>query len=597
MLDIKNKKMNKKIISGGVTIIVMLLVIVGLLTFLLIGQKGVFEDSQKQIINQKVDSVKKVSIKLSCPDGWTKYRQEAVGVEFCYPENKWGKADVEYMSNITNLQNLKESYKEQNVYYNDYFEIDFVKKGNLSKKGSPTIRFFNEDYQGEHYKNARTHHLGYRDNISSLKQSEDICNYKIEFNKEWAEKGSEKEFYTNCKGGVKTNLVEQVDFYKTNNTGWRYQYCLNLFAYKKLQNRYFNNALIKYNIDNSSQLKNKLKNFEEFFNLDHSYGKEKRVTLTRKEFNQESNDFEKFVKSIKVFEPTKEDLIKYKSESANGSSDVELIEKYYWLLTTGDLDYAYGLRVTGQSLVEFRKQYKNVHYAKPYDIKIGVGGQYDFYVEYQDHNSPVKKYQVNMSVMNGKIKTNFVQMFITERIEYEDMIAYGAIRGDESYVILEKNGKEVVVDKGEAKYDKKYTNLNNVKILKNIEFSASGNYLKYSMLGYEWGSGYIYDINKNKNVIESALTTSIKFTPDEEYIYYCAGAGMSNAREGFVKSVPNFNEEFSVFGKSIDGEKYPKNNEYFGVTCNYDKIDNEVIFKLSDLEGKISEKIIKYKLK
>ncbi len=595
--------MNKKNIgSGASVIIIMLLIIVGLLTFLLFERKSLFGYNLKRNNNDNISSINiensgGESLGISCEDGWTGYRQEVIGIEFCYPEDKWGVAEIEYLGDITSLKDLAESYKKQNIYYKGYVEIGFNSQHKLSQQGGPVLKIFDEKYLGEHYKNVKTHHLGYRDNILELKKTGDICQYKIEFNKKWENKGSEKEYYKDCNSSIKISLVEQSNRYDFNNTGWRYKYLLNLFAYKKLKNGYFDNVLIKYNIGSTSQQKSKLNNWEDYFGIAKWNIGNKSAFVTKDKYKESRRDFEKFVESIKIFKPVVEDLTKYKSDSAMSDSNIKLIEKYYWLLTRRDLKGAYLIRSTNESFTNFENQYKNIHFARPYNFKKIGDNEYIFFVEYQDHNSPVKIYQVKTSVASGKVKINFVQMFVTDRIEHGDMVAYGAIRGDKSYVILEKDGREVIIDEGEARYDEKYTNINAVKLFQNVEFSPNGNYLKYVMMGYEWGSGYVYDIQNDKVVVESSRTLDIKFTPDEKYVYYCAGAGMINTREGIVMSVPNFKEEFSVFGKAISGENYPKNNDYFKVVCDYNKDNDEIIFKLSDLDGDMPEKIVKYKLK
>jgi len=366
-----------------------------------------------------------------------------------------------------------------------------------------------------------------------------------------------------------------------------------MFAYKKLQNGYFDDALIYYDMDNTSQIKNKLATFQDFFNLDHSYKSNKRFTLSQEEFQQKKADFQKFVKSIKIFEPVEENLSKYKAVGTNDAT--KIITKYYWFLTNKKFVDAYNLKQTNQSLDEFISQYKNIHYAQPHDFVSKGYNKYEFYVKYQDRNKAEEEYQVRAEIVNGKIKTMLAQKLLTDKIKYgNSLVAYAVKRGDKNYLILEKNDREVIVDQGDAKYDKDYKNMGDVKNFANIKFSPQGNYLMYKIGGYEWVISMVYDIRQEKAIKKMSSGESIGFTDDEKCIYMCGINNMTGDRTGVVQSIPDFVTLFDVYGKNGDFKPYPIDGKYDIIKCVYDKSKNVIRFVLSDYDKKYPEKVSEY---
>ncbi len=588
----------------GTMIIVGLLAIILLMGSFILGTMNGKDDSSGKDKNL-FDKLKDISIddenksdeEGDCPKDWQFYKQDVLGIAFCYPEEKWGKANTGYLKNITDLSVIASDYKEQNVHYDKYLKIGF--DVNSDKKRSPVIKIFNDEYPGEHYNNVQTHKLGYRDNIPTLKQTGDICQYKINFTKKWANQGSENEVYAACDDGIKTSLVERKDYFNFKNSetgeiiGQKYQYFLNLFAYKKLENGYFNNALIVYDVDNTSQIKNRLETFQVFFNLDHSYKANERVTLSSKEFQQRKTDFQKFVKSIKIFKPVKEDLSKYKAVGMDDNTNV--IAKYYWFLTNKKFVDAYNLKQTNQSLDDFTAQYKDIHYAQPYDFVNEGDNKYVFYVKYQDRNNIEEKYQAKVEIVNGKIKTNLAQKILTDKVKYgNNLVAYAVMRGNKNYVILEKDGREIIVDQGDAKYDKDYENMGGVKFFGNLRFSPQGNYLIYSSGGYEWVFSMVYDIGQEKVVKKLSSGDGTWFTDDEKHIYICGINEMVGSRTGIVQSVPDFQTVFDVYGDDGDFKQYSESEKYSTIECEYDKFKKVIRFTLLDYYKELPNKISEY---
>ena len=604
----------------GIVIIIGLLVTILLMGSFILGTMSRGDNLSKKEGNL-LDKLKNISVsnenksnrEESCPENWKFYKQDTIGIEFCYPEEKWGEAKLYPVGTVTDLSKLlknKHYYQDpssnnNNGFYN-ILEVIFEKSSMPKKYSSPTIRLMRNNAPVNKCDDSDVigGRLGCNENVLSLKKYQDICKYSVDYKEQGTLKApldgeGLKELYNECNNGLKITLSERSSYFNWKDfdtkklVGWRYQYFLDMFAYKKLQNGYFDDALIYYDMDNTSQIKNKLATFQDFFNLDHSYKSNKRITLSQEEFQQKKVDFEKFVKSIKIFEPVKEDLSKYKVIGTDDNT--KLIAKYYWLLTNKKFTDAYNLKQTNQSLDEFIAQYKNIYYAKPYDFVNKDGVNYEFYVKYQDHNNIEDKYQVEVEIVDGKIKTNLAQKFLTDKVKYSDKLtAYAVVRGNKNYIVLEKNGREIIVDQGDAKYDKDYKNMGDVKNFANIKFSPHGNYLMYNIGGYEWVFSMVYDIRQEKIVKKMSSGEDIRFTNDEKYIYMCGMNNMSGNRTGIVQSIPDFVTLFDVYGQNGDFKPYPIDGKYNIIKCEHDKSKNIIRFILSDYDKKYPEKVSEY---
>ncbi len=559
----------------------------------------------------------------NCGNNWQKYENSVLGIAFCYPKEKWGEAYLEPIDSVTDLEKLvkSEHYYQQksrnnNGYY-DVLNVEFKKKyiGNGKMNHIPVVKLMRNDASINACmdNNISGVRFGCNKNVIPLRKNGDICGYSVNYKKRGTlrsvkAKEGISEIYAECKGGIKTILSESSDYFNWNDfetgefIGWRYTYSLDLFAYKKLKNGYFDDALIYYPLDSTSQLDYKISNLSEFFNLDHSYKNEKRITLSESEFEEMYKNFKRFVRSIRVFEPISENLDNYKANVNNSNKDFAIVAEYYWALTKKDFKKAYDFKKSKQTFVDFLKQYENIHYAKPYNFEKEVDGTISYFVEYQDHNNPIELYQIKAKIVDGKIDVNFIQKFTTDIVEKGGVIAYGAIRGDKSYVILKKSGREIVIDGGWADYDfenksKQERKLGEVKFFRNTRFSPRGNYLLYEQGGWEWCLTHLYDINKEKEIAKMESCQTADFTDDEKYFYHCASAGMGGYRAGLVQSVPGFKEVFNVFGNSTKSEEYTQNNGYDSVECKYDKEKRKIIFRLRDsYEDKLPNKTMEYKL-
>ena len=533
----------------------------------LIGKREVvMNDKPVELITNKTNKANSIkTAEAKCPENWKEYKHDVIGIKFCYPE-QWGEPVTKPKKEITRIEDVVSEFKDKhNLYYNSFF-IEFENE-------DVSLRFFNERYGGEYYPNVYAYTYGYIDNIPLLKTTGDICEYKIDFKKY---KDKLNEIYSNCDGNTKTAVIENYqyfDFIGDVNKS-RYSYDLKGFAYKKLFNGYFDNLLISTRFGYISQNKEQLATFEEILS---SLGKSK------DQFKKEKDEFANFVKSVELYQPTFKTFPEF--ETVQGEdSQVTMIRRYYWLLTNGKLNEAYKMRSDKEKLSyeTFQDWYKDIYYAKPYDFKKVNSDKYEFYVEYQDHNKPKTKFRVTMSTSESELKTLSSDEILTEEVSFGEYSAYAIKRGDKNYMILSKNGEENIIDEGYASYDLKYSSLGNVKFFREPKFSPRGNYLIYTMLGWEWSVKYVYDIKKKEVKISKSYDKS-NFTPDEKFFYGCSSAGMGRAN-GEVYSIPDFNVEFDALNGSRDYNR-------FEVDCKYDENSKNIMFILSDDKDEEKETI------
>lgn len=293
----------------------------------------------------------------------------------------------------------------------------------------------------------------------------------------------------------------------------------------------------------------------------------------------------------------------YKSEEeliTNNGTDIEIIKKYYMLLSEGKLKEAFAMRMAGDvSFEEFSSWYKNTEYARPDLFKNLGDNTYDFSVSYKDTNTDKKDYSVRMSVIEGKIKTISSTEFEATEITFGDYTAFSVVRGDKVYLILKKDEAEDIIDVGD--YSKRAAETGFAQTFSNLKLSPKENYLMYSTNGWEYLKTEIYDI-KNKKKVENinwgpldfiGVTpgNGMDFTPDEKYVYYCLDNGMWGGDTGVVYSVPKFNTVF----RAMDEKNA---SVYRGGTCEYKENENVIIFTLSEPypENNPETKIVKYPL-
>ena len=560
--------MKKKLFYGGI----ILLVGVGILV---LGWKawevlrGFYEASGSiaTVLNERrgLEGIADSMPELKCRSGWQKYYQETLGIAFCYP-TEWGTPSTEPIKNLTRLSSMEGTFKEQNIYYENALNIVFEKNDRVH------IRIFDNQYEGgkqllqdDPYDYYR---YGVADGLVNLRDTGNICEYN-------PVRGDRlKTIYSDCSSGIKSVLTEE------DSSG--YTYDLRLLFFKKLGNGYFDNALVSRSVEQTRQLHEKLGILSESLN-----GKEITEVVdgifaeTEEQYERDWKEFEQFSDTIIAFKPISKTQVEF-TQIPGEDPNITTIRKYYWLIGSGNLDEAYAMYAdkVGTDRNKFQERYKDVYSAEPFNFKNVGKNRYEFSARYQDQNSPEMKFRVIMDVTGDSVRTVFLEEYKTDVVSFGNMTAYSARRGDKNYVFLENNGKEVTVDQGDAQYDTDYKNTPDVKFFFNPRFSPNGNYLIYTMVGWEWSVGYIYDIQKNKKItgmVANDLSGAniYDFTENEKNFYLCSSAGLDSGTGGRVYSVPGFNVVYDVLNDA-------ENKNYLSVDCSYNKGVNLISFTLSN---------------
>jgi len=563
--------MNKRLpIQLAVGIIIILALIIG----------GAFYFTNKKPQTKELSSNKKFEEKilgqkpkLNCEKGWKEYYHDVIGIAFCYPE-KWGEPYTDshpdsypyrypYSNSdpITRLKDIVSEYDDKNNRYYDSIYIEFDSEG-------PSLHFFGDKYQGEYFANSIPDKLGLVDVVSQLKSSENICAYEI---KKWNNDETTIEIQNECERYVKTALIENKSIYSQN-----YEYDLRLYAFKKISNGYFDNILIRNIFDRTSSMEKKLTTLEDFFNAKTRYNSgEERAIKNKEQFNEEKEDFEKFVTTIVAYNPIVETAIAFQKIPGE-EKNIETIRRYYWLLSNQKINEAYAM-VSNQeniTLVQFNNWYSNLNFAKPRDFKKINSSAYEFLVDYQDHNDKERIYHVKMQVLGEKIRTLISEEYISKVVTFGEYEAYVAIRNGKNYVILSKNGKETILDEGVADYNEDYSNINEVKIFSSVYFSSKGNYLIYDWGAWEVGGEVIYDFKKQKEILNLLYPDEYGFSNDEKEFYYCTSAGMATGPGGEIVSLPDGETIYSLDDLFME----PEYSDYMDVECSYDEKIDKVTF-------------------
>lgn len=527
------------------------------------------EDNKETIADSiETGTKKKESVSISdigdseCEDGWKRYVQDTLGISFCYPE-KWGYPYTEPYENITELRGIVDQYREHNAFYESLY-IRFSGNPGLS------IKLFNEQYPGAYYSNARAYHLGYIDNISTLKSTGDICRYKIHF--EWISEGDVmSEIHNSCSDNVKEYIVEHDRFFGFSGDGGpKYTYKLNLASYTKLENGYFDNALIIDQIDYISQISYRILGLDDLLNDDNSH-------VSKEEFFVRKGDYQVFIDSIRSFIPASK-KIRDCGIVAHEDSDIALIHNYYCHLSNGHLDKAFEMKSPDMmSYEEFAERYEKVHYANPRDFTRKSDGSYEFFVDYQDNNGEVEEYRVVMAAREQRLTTLFSELYLSDVAEsINGHIAYGARRGDKNMMILSIDGTEVVLGEGDAEYDDQHSNMGDVKYFFEPQFSESGRYFLYKMSGWEWSEVRLYDVENLEQLASFDFPQNMGFSQNDTYFYVCANTGIGNPSYGWVIALPSLERLYDIANDT-------QNIGFHHIDCEYDDEARQVIFRGSNI--------------
>lgn len=504
-----------------------------------------------------------------CPEGWNFYKQDVVGISFCYPK-EWGDLKSDPTGPITRLDNLSLDGYETGSIYNNNFTISF---SNINNR----LTFFNNNF-------GSTEPSQYTSNaISSLISSGDICN----FTTDRTTNPSSEEVYNACDKNVKTAFINEKDYDPSG--------ILQFFAYKKLQNGYFDNLLISHVLERKAPMQFT----QRYNNIDDVLSQ---IGKSKDNFMKEKTQFETFAGSIKIFspvQPQKKDFENVTGEDAR----ITAIRKYYWLISNGKLDEAYAMETNREESYEnFANNYADVYSIEACDFKNVGNNEFSFSVFREDNNNPIVKYKVNMLVSDGKLKTTFIEKIVSEEIKSNEYAAFSVIRGNKACLILKEGDKEIVIDQEDV------TEVNNILYenkpifhcpFSSIKFSSDSKYLFYTAQrpANSRDEGLqdvdVYDVKSKKLAFRKPVGDDaliFGFAPDEKSFYLCANPGYSGKVAGEIYSVPQFQKIFDAFSGA--------DKDYLNVGCEYKQDKGLIIFTLMNLPGKGSPnaKEIQYNL-
>jgi hypothetical protein len=567
---------NKIVIT---VIVILVITITGFFYFKKFSSQISKIDNPNNVNKSVADKNENISKKKSCESGWNYYRQDVLGIEFCYPQS-WGEPKTDPIEKLTRISQMEKDFKQLNIYYNNAIKIVFDSNSSEIGAGFKEIKFFifNDKYSITDRQSYDYYYDGTAGNVTNLAKNDNVCSYKIEYDDRYNKRGSASDSIStiedSCSNGVKMFLSE-------NREGFSYTYDLHFFAFKKLKNEYFNNALISYPFDVANQVREKISSLDDFFNTKMTTDVVDGLPKKNKDqLSEEKATFEKFVASISSFNPVEKGETKFETV-AGENPDMTLIRKYYWFLENGKLSDAYAISTGGaKDFSEYQTWYGNIYAAKPQQINKTGEHIYEFYVDYQDHNNPETKYHVIMDVNGNKIDTQLAEEITSDEVKSGNNIVFTKKKSGKNYVILNKNGKEIIVDQGISDYNNEYSNIGEVKHFGNIKFSPSGKYMMYGMSGWEWGVRYVYDISREKNVLDDVESDVLEFSPDEKYLFSCSSAGMASGPGGKIYRIPDFGKPMYEIPQEMF--KIDSSTEYLNVDCSYDSASNSVNYRLNN---------------
>lgn len=529
----------------------------------------------KKTENQAPKEVKFLEGTLECQEDWQEYRNDVLGLAFCYPLS-WGEPKIQHPRYLTRISKMKEDFERLNVYYENSLDVRFEDNDKIS------ILFFNDEFNGKSQRGINEPYVYYSsgatEQVLGLKKSGDICAYNVDYSYRYnpeMKPGKMSTIFSKCGDGAKTLLVEHVQYFSSKTL---YTYNLDMLSFIKIANGFFDNVLIRQGIDSAHQIKEKLNTLDEFFEKDNKSASVQKglPIVTEAELSEAQKSFKVFVNSFSVIKVEQDKQVDFEKISGEDPSTA-VIRKYYWLIENGMFPEAYALNgASAKNLNEFKKWYENVYQAKPRDFVSLGGNSYEFHVDYQDHNDKPKDYRVKMTIENGKIKSSESEEITDQPVFSGNYSAYVKRKGDVNYIILVENGKEIIVDQGYADYDK--YNIGEVKFFNIEEFSPSGKYLIYGMSGWEWHLTYIYDPIAKKQILKIDGPGKYGFTKNEEAFYHCMSPGMMDG-SGTIYSAPGFQKEYDIYSSNSKVAQ-----GYMNIECDYIENGNYVVFYL-DNEG------------
>jgi len=499
---------------------------------------------------------------------WIYYEHDVLGISFHYPP-EWGEPITSPRTTITNLEKINELRKEGRENTDYVSELDYRVDLYFSGEKVPRIEIYNDEFKGKLPSNLRLMSLGPIDNFLEIKESHDICDYRFEFDKrpnvDWYVL---EEIYSECRKDIKTSIRQTR--VKREGGDTYYNYNLTDYAFVKLQNNYFDNAVISYFHAGKQSFDEILGPEDIFMEAGESYEKEKAK-------------FSAFVGSIDVFPPTISEQKDF--EVIEGEDPrITTIRKYYYKIVKGDLEDAYGMYKEGDIDFEtYESWYEETILAEPSDFEEIGDNRYRFKVYFQDENREKELYHVTMEVEEEKIIPISSEKILTEFFQFEDMIAFTKERQGNSYLVVLEDGEEKVLDEGVAEFS--FERGDKKMLLGPLKFSPKGNYLMSYFSFFGFGGIDIYNLNEKEKVLSLDLAhfNNSAFTEEEDYFFACVSNEMYGQCYEAIYSVSDFEEV------------YRKEEDMCAQKCSYDKERRVIRFEKGSYFP-AEEKIIEFSL-
>jgi hypothetical protein len=496
------------------------------------------------------------------------YKNDVLGLEFSYPK-EWGEIRSYPGDVITNLDTVNKEFKDGDNGNDNKYMVSL----SFNQNHDVAIKLIDNQYPGELFSNGNAFDFGPMDNWTEIKNSQDVCLYKVNYSKGIFRAQS---LYSNCSNGINEVLI------KSGQTDTTYEnYSLRRYGYKRLNNGYFDNFWLIA---------------KPAFTQSHDTSRNLTVDEVKSETDlvkdkRESESMVALMASVKSFVPPKPTVPVF-INIAGEDPNITLIRKYYYFLASHQFNEAYQLS-ENVTLTNIRDWYQNVIKAEPKDFKtIGVE-QYEFLVDYQDDNTFPMKYLINMGVTNGKLKTLKSEKYVTDIITFGKMSAVVKERQGSNYVLLTKNGKENIIDKAIYDYNEDFTNAEHVSRFSNLQFSSTGKYLTYSASGWEWFNVKMIDTQTLKPVkMELPSASTIEFNSNDSKVFVCAKSEMSGDSYSNIYHLPELTTE-----RDFLQETKTDLSKGYNLDCSFDKNNQTATIEIKSWDESIAGETIKVDLR
>lgn len=525
-----------------------LYILVSILLLLLVVVLGIYFAMRKTKSDLSSDAISNINTQELKP-GWEMYRNNVLGLEFAYPK-EWGEP---YTSpdHITDLSSLMKDVYEDSSHF---IEIHFK-----NFPYSVYLTLFDDVVPGDKRGlNGQIVNWGfYKDNIATLRQTGNICDYHISYNhNNWTQ--IDTELNDTCQNGIKKSFIEHSEYFSWNDPKTLYSYDLSYYAFAKAGNPLFKNVLVRYYAKRISQNKSQL-TYEQF--LSESPGPY--------DFkNIDDSDFITFAKSIRAVEPSEH----MKSEMEVSREDTEgerLFISYHNAWANNDFQTAYSYLLNPkESYEQYVSNQKNVYDRAVKEINQLPDNRIEVFVDVQLQNKEPENYREVYEIKNNKLENKSTDSIQGQVSKVGNMRTYASERGEDSIVVLQADGEEKIVDSTQEPKDDSNAGLR----FYGAYFSPSGNYILYGIVFYEGGSSNVYDVRADK--IYPGMTEG-KFNKDETLYYTCVFSEAYGPTEATIYRVPGFTVVTDLL------KAHPNLSKYWNYKCSNDEKTNTITFEFS----------------